>query len=319
MKFYHFVPQADTQPASQLYRLDTDIFSIEADPVDRNCYRASAETATLGALTLARIHTSGAVIARKQEEFMNAAFKSYSLVYVIEGALLISYPLGTSILEAGEFTLMDNSEPRTMLVKDWVTLFLVSIPHQVLQRYLPTPEVCVGLSMGAICDSDCRQEPVFAPLLAVWEKLKCGSLREFAPCLSAKFLKRVTRIYASHYSGLSSAACRRITEVKQAVEAQLCNPQLSVEYIANAMGVSSRYLRGLFHCSERISNLILRRRLEECASQLHNPVCQHDSIASIAQHFGFISPAHFSRAFRKQFGFTPRDFRKRNLLVQSNM
>ncbi len=311
MKFYTCVPQQPVQAASQHYALDTEAFNIEADPVDRQCYQASAETATLGALELACIRTTSVAVSRKHEEFMAAAFKSFSLVHVIEGALVISHHGGTSTLEAGEFTLMDNSHPRKMLVNNRVSLLLVKIPSQVLQRYLAAPEVFAGLTMRAAIDAGGQQEPVFAPLLAVWEKLKSGSLREFAPYLSEKFLKLVAKTYAGRFPGQSSTALRRIAEVKQAVEEQLCNPELSVEAIADRMGVTSRCLRGVFRDSERISHLILRRRLEECARQLHSPICKHLSIAAIALQCGFTSPAHFSRAFRKQFGYTAREFRKK--------
>ena len=310
MKFYSYLPESDAQEIKQPQVLNTETFCIEADPVDCKSYRASAETATLGALALARIHTTGAVVSRKNEEFLDPAFKRYSLVYAVEGELMISHHLGTSALKAGEFTLMDNSYARKMLVKNQVSLFIVSIPQLVLKRYFPIPDVFIGLTMSAAPVCGNGDEQAFAPLLAMWEKLKIGSLREFAPSLSESFLKLVARIYTSQFPSHSGTAIRRIAEVKQAIEAQLCNPELSVEDIAGGMGVSSRYLRGLFHGSEKISHHILRRRLEECASQLHNPVCKHNSISAIALQHGFTSPAHFSRAFRKQFGYTPRDFRK---------
>ena len=318
MKFYNFEPQKDSQPVDQLHALNTETFCIEADPVDCKNYRASAETATLGALTLARINTTGAVVSRKHEEFVDPAFKRYSLVYAVEGELMISHHLGTSALKSGEFTLMDNSQSRKMLVKNQVSLFVVSIPQQVLKRYFPIPDVFLGMTMQAAFSSASGGEQAFAPLLAMWEKLKCGSLREFAPSLSENFLKLVAGIYISQFPTHSSTAIRRIAEVKQAIEAQLCNPELSVEVIASSMGVTSRYLRGLFHGSEKISHHILRRRLEECASQLHNPMCRHNPISSIAHQFGFTSAAHFSRAFRKQFGYSPRNFRKKNSQEQPN-
>ena len=311
MKSYTCVPGLEAPQSSQPYSLDTETFCIEADPVDQKSYRASAETAVLGALTLARVHTMGAVVSRKHEEFMDLDYKRFSMVYVVEGELMISHHLGTSALRAGEFTLLDNSHPRKMLVKNQVSLLLVNTPREVLKRYLPTPETCLGLTMRAAADSGGRDEPVFAPLLAMWEKLKSGSLREFAPSLSENFLTLAARLYMSRFPSGGSTALRRVAEVKRAIEAQLCDPELSVEVIADGMGVTSRYLRGLFHGSEKLSHLILRRRLEECANRLHDPLCWNSSISTIAKQSGFTSAAHFSRAFRKQFGYTPRDFRKK--------
>jgi AraC-like DNA-binding protein len=93
----------------------------------------------------------------------------------------------------------------------------------------------------------------------------------------------------------------------------LGNPELTVESLAASLAVSSRYLREVFSQTEKISHYILRRRLEECANQLANSLHRHTSITAIAFQYGFNSTAHFSRTFRKQYGVTPREYRKRNL------
>ncbi|MES2604997.1 MAG: helix-turn-helix domain-containing protein [Pseudomonadota bacterium] len=312
MKFYSNQEVQDLPHTNHLYTLNTESFCIEVDPVDRKSYRAGAETAALGALTLACITTTGAVVSRKNEEFIDPAHKRFSLVYAIEGEVVISHHLGMSVLKAGEFTLMDNSHPRKMLVYNRVSLFLVSVPCQVLQRYFPMPEAVEGQTMQSP-RGNAGNELAFSPLLELWEQIKSGSLREFAPSISENFLSSISRLYAACFPDLSSTAIRRIMEAKQLIEAQLGNPELTVEAIATSMGVTSRYLRSLYHGSEKLSHYILRRRLEESACQLNNVMRQHSSITAIAFQFGFNSAAHFSRAFRKHFGYTPRDFRKHNL------
>jgi AraC-like DNA-binding protein len=54
---------------------------------------------------------------------------------------------------------------------------------------------------------------------------------------------------------------------------------------------------------------IRTRRLERCREDLSDPALAHRSIMEIAEHWGFGDPAHFSRAFRKQFGMTPSEVR----------
>lgn len=312
MKFYSNVEVQDPPHTNQLYTLNTESFCIEVEPADRQHYRARAETAALGALTLARIITNGAVVSRKNEEFLDPGHKRFSFVYVVEGDLVISHHLGISVLKAGEFTLMDNSHSRKMFVYNQVSLFLVSVPCQVLQRYLPIPEAMEGSTMQLPRESSTGTDTVFAPLLALWEQLKQGSLREFAPSISEKFLDMLAHAYSCHFPHFSSTAVRRINEAKQLIEAQLGNPDLSVEAIASCMNISSRYLRGLFHGTEKLSCYILRRRLEESAFQLGSVTQLHCSITAIAFRCGFNSAAHFSRAFHKHFGQTPREFRKQH-------
>jgi AraC family transcriptional activator of tynA and feaB len=313
-KLYSNTEVKDQQHTNHLYTLNTELFSVEVEPADRSRYRAHAETAALGALTLARITTNGAVVSRKNEQFLDPNFKRFSLMYVIEGDIVISHHIGTSTLKTGEFTLLDNSHPRKMLVYDHVKMFLISVPSQVLQRYIPVPEAVLGQTLQAGID---HADTLFQPLLRLWDPLKQGCLRDFAPSISDRFLGSVARVYNGHFPALGSTAVRRVTEAKQWVEASLANPDLSVESIATGMGVSSRYLRGLFHGTEKLSHYILRRRLEESASQLADIANQYVSITAIALRCGFNSPAHYSRAFRKHFGQTPRAWRKQQLTADA--
>lgn len=311
MKLYSNVATEEQPHTNHLYTLNTESFCIEVDPIDRKTYRATAETAALGALTVARIDTKAAVVTRKNEAETEPAFRRFSVVFVIQGDVVVSHHLGMTSLKAGQFTLLDNSFQRTMFVYNQVSLLLISIPRQVLLRYIPVPE---EMESQVLLDQlNDQGKALFAPVLSLWEHMKKGSLREFAPTIAEDLLGDIAGAYSQHCRQQSSRAVRRITEAKQFIEAQLGNPELTVEGIATGLGVSSRYLRGLFHGSEKISHYILRRRLEESANQLANALHQTSSITSIAFRCGFNSTAHYSRAFKALYGITPRDYRRRHM------
>ncbi|MEY4640462.1 MAG: hypothetical protein RLZZ227_456 [Pseudomonadota bacterium] len=314
MKLYSNVEVLDQPHSNHLYTLNTESFCIEVDPLDKKSYRATAEVAALGALTIARIDTNGAVVSRKNEVEQEEAFKRFSFVFAIQGDLVISHHLGMNSLKAGEFTMMDNTHPRTMFVYNQVSLLLVSVPRQVLQRYIPVPEEVESQVLGSSTGSgDIRGDELFTPVLSIWEHMKKGSLREFAPAISENLLSNIAVAYSRHFRQQSSKTLRRIAEARQLIEAQLSNPELTVEGLAAAMNVSSRYLRGLFHGTEKLSHYILRRRLEESANQLGSVLHQNRSITSIAFQCGFSNTAHFSRAFRKLYAMTPRDYRRQHI------
>jgi transcriptional regulator GlxA family with amidase domain len=74
--------------------------------------------------------------------------------------------------------------------------------------------------------------------------------------------------------------------------------------------ISLRYLYLLFGDeSTSVSRWIMERRLEHCRRQL---VCSHRSftITEVALRWGFNDPAHFSRAFKKRCGVSPRAYRE---------
>lgn len=312
MKIYSHTESGDQNKRKpKHYCIATDAFAVEVDPIERGSYRATAEIGTFGALTVARVDSTAAVVKRNGDVELNPALRRFGFVFVISGSLNIVHHLGMSKLNAGQFTLLDNSLPRTMLAYNQVSLLLISLPRQTLQRYLPVPE-----DMEALVLDDARlpeYEHLFAPVLVLWEHFRKGSLRDFAPDISDEFLASITRAYACYCKQQGSVRAQRATEARQYIEAQLGNPELTVEAIARGLGVCTRYIRFLFKDAEKPSHYILRRRLEESANQLTNILNQNVSIADIAFRCGFNSAAHFSRAFHGHYGVTPRDYRRMHL------
>lgn len=307
MKFYSSVDTPQHPHANHLYTLDTESFSIDVDPIDKKRYRAVAEVASLGPLTVARVESNAAIVTRKNERRGEREESRFSFLFAVQGEVIISHHLGNTELEAKDFVLLDNRYQRTMFVYSAVTLLMVTVPAGLLKKYIPRPEEVAGLKMS---HGQLNNGFLFETLLSLWLQIKQGTLKDFAPSLSESLLKNISQAYSETGSGRTSKCTHRMTQVKELVERNLGNPELTVEMLATELKVSSRYLRALFANSERISHYILRRRLEECASQLANPLYRNISITSIAFQWGFNSPAHFSRAFRQKYGMTPREYRK---------
>ncbi|HEP9161522.1 TPA: transcriptional regulator FeaR [Pseudomonas aeruginosa] len=94
------------------------------------------------------------------------------------------------------------------------------------------------------------------------------------------------------------------------IDEMLGYPNLSPVLLAKKLNISVRHLYRLFEEEgERVSQYIQRNRLKRSASDLCNLHLQQESITSIAFKWGFTDSAHFSRAFKKQFEQSPRDYR----------
>src|SRR5690606_10928541 len=256
-----------------------------------------------------------AVVKRRNDASAANIALRYSLLVAIDGDMMISHHLGMSELKSGEFILMDNLHPRTLFVYNQVSLLIISIPEQVLQRYIPMPQDVEAQKMVIASENGAVKLSLFEQVLSLWEPIKKGLLREFAPVISDNLLSSLALVYSRHFMLERTRSARRIIQVRQMIEEQLNNPELTVELLAKNLGISSRYLRGLFASSEKLSHYILRRRLEESANQLGNALHQNVSITSIAFQCGFNNAAHFSRAFKKHFALTPREYRRLNLHV----
>ncbi len=111
--------------------------------------------------------------------------------------------------------------------------------------------------------------------------------------------------------GAEAARANHFHRVCQTIETLLSNPDLDLEAAAAADGVSPRTLQKLFaSAGQTFSTYLRRRRLERCRLDLSSPVSASLSISEICFRWGFNGSAHFSRAFKDQYGVSPRDYRR---------
>ena len=102
------------------------------------------------------------------------------------------------------------------------------------------------------------------------------------------------------------------------IEARLNDVNLSPTRIADANGISIRYLYTLFsQQGETVSGWVRRRRLLRCRAELDGAGTEA-SITEIAYRWGFNDSAHFSRLFKASFGMSPTQYRSSRRLGASD-
>ena len=99
-------------------------------------------------------------------------------------------------------------------------------------------------------------------------------------------------------------------QAQQLIEESLTQPSLSPVALANRLHISVRQLYRLFEeQGDSVCRYIQRTRLQRSAGDLSNPHLKRETITAIAYKWGFTDSAHFSRAFKKQFEQSPKDYR----------
>ena len=99
--------------------------------------------------------------------------------------------------------------------------------------------------------------------------------------------------------------------IKAHIGRRLGDPSLTVDEIARALNCSRRQLYNAFSEEpDGVAGYVTRQRLDACRRAFDDPANAQRSITEIALLFGFANPAHFSRAFRAQFGVAPSDYRR---------
>ncbi|MBN9063816.1 MAG: helix-turn-helix transcriptional regulator [Rhizobiales bacterium] len=93
------------------------------------------------------------------------------------------------------------------------------------------------------------------------------------------------------------------------IRGRLADRGLTPTSVAEACGVSRAYLHEIFRAGgdAGVEETIVAERLDRARSILTAPGASAMQIAAIAYRVGFSDPAHFSRAFRRRFGCSPRE------------
>ena len=114
--------------------------------------------------------------------------------------------------------------------------------------------------------------------------------------------------------GAGAARAAHLHRICQTIETLLADPDLTLGQVANEDGISPRYLQKLFaSAGQSFSTYLRTRRLERCRLDLTSPMCAGLSISEICFRWGFNGSAHFSRAFKDQYGVSPREYRRASL------
>jgi AraC-like DNA-binding protein len=140
-----------------------------------------------------------------------------------------------------------------------------------------------------------------------------------ASSLTQTFIAVLTAALRTAPSGGNAAVNKSIAAIRQRVESyidrNLSSDQLTSKLVGKTLAISESSLYRAFASSGGVTAYIRRRRLEAIHALL-NAGTDRQSIGEIARQYGFVSGAHFSRAFRKQFGFSPRAARLGKILTR---
>lgn len=109
-----------------------------------------------------------------------------------------------------------------------------------------------------------------------------------------------------------------LSRMKDYVRTHIQDPELGPAKIADAMGITIGYLHKIYRTrGASVMRHVLSERLEKCRIDLAKRE-RIDSISQIAFKWGFNDASHFTRSFHKQFGMSPREYRRRALQQQNS-
>jgi AraC-like DNA-binding protein len=216
-------------------------------------------------------------------------------------------------LKWGVLLLEDGSLPYQFKVSGAETShLLLRIPRALLQQRVSHVDQLI-LGRGVIHNSE---------LVGLMANLAASTLRlgQLDPLIREQLAHQTLDLLATvlmqsanpRGTDLNSGRIVTLWRVKSLVERYLHDPELSPTKIATALGISSRYINKLFEDENTsLMRYVWDRRLERCRCDLED-AAHTAGISQVAFHWGFNDLSHFSRAFKAQFGLSPREYLRLN-------
>ncbi|WP_238431868.1 helix-turn-helix domain-containing protein [Streptomyces cavernae] len=215
----------------------------------------------------------------------------------------------TAVLKPGEFALYDTTRPYTLDFPDCFETVVFQMPRRALGLASSDLRRITGVTIGP-------EQGLVGIVLPLLSKLaaEAGSYQpEIGELLARNVSDLLTTLLTERLgqdtASLDAARHTLLLRTRAFIDARLADPALSAETVAAAHHISVRHLQRLFQAEgTTVSEWIRCRRLEACRRELGRPRRSRPAVAAVAQRWGFVSPAHFSRAFRAHYGMSPREW-----------
>ena len=272
-------------------------------------FSGSVATERLGQLRISTVDAdrelvrrTSTLIAESSDEYMLLGLQTHGSGVVVQDGR-------TAVLRPGEFALYDTTRPYTLDFLDRFETVVFQMPRQALGLAESELRHITGVTIGPEQGLVGIVVPLLSKLAAEagTYRPEIGELlaRNVSDLLTTLLTERLGKDTAS----LDAARQTLLLRTRAFIDARLADPALSAETVAAAHHISVRHLQRLFHAEgTTVSEWIRCRRLEACRRELGRPRRTRPAVAAVAQRWGFVSPAHFSRAFRAMYGMSPREW-----------
>jgi AraC-like DNA-binding protein len=234
----------------------------------------------------------------------------FSVMMQLQGSTAARQRQRHCLLQSGDFCVIDSSAAFELEVSGSSHIMFIQMPrpavlgrHPYLERH--TAEIFDPTETGAallrglllnILDS--------APLLEDYQR-SCA-LGAIIQLLGAPKYPHSEGIGALNWRVRTALAC---------IDAQFGDTALTASRVAKEQGISRRRLDEIMRqsVSTSLTGQIWSRRLMQAAADLAEPQRSGHSVAQIAFASGFEDAAHFTRAFKRRYDCTPREWRRRGI------
>ncbi|WP_417624500.1 transcriptional regulator FeaR [Paremcibacter congregatus] len=302
---------AEAMPAYQADQWATHLQEVcgefETISHDWSKFRGAIDLRNIGGFDVAGISMNADRVIRSRKQIEKSDNKYCFLILQLSGRSILSQRNNEAHLQPGDMALIDSAYPSEFKYDGFMQQISLHIPRATLESFLPyrriqeARRISGRAGMGAVTKEFLAStyteaahigEPDYNTVREVLLNLLGATLRGYSP------------------DQVLDQKSRQMANIRKVIEQKLTDPGLTPSMVAELCGLSIRHLHRLFQAEGASCGEWIRlRRLNEARQQLADRRYADQNIIQIAFHWGFNDAAHFSRAFKQEFGLSPRQYR----------
>lgn len=267
---------------------------------------------SLGDVALSRLRTE-ALHYERHRHHISATTEEQYLITIPLRAPVEFRQMGREVrCDPGGFLLERGDEPYRFSYASANDLCVLKVAKPLLADKLRNPDRFCAL----VFDGRGGLGGLFTSMAQQMAQVETGTAQDLAATDKAgavlgRHLIELLALSLDQTSGAGEGSAVRAAHLERAgavIARNLANPDLSPGMVAEACGISKRYLHEIFADQNRtVAQTIRDQRLiaaRDCL-QMPNP----GSLSDLAYRFGFSDQAQFSKLFKAMFGQTPSSYR----------
>lgn len=282
---------------------------LQSDTFGDQTFQGRLELGDIGGMKLCRIVAGRHRVVRTPNLIRHDDRGYVKIVAQIEGAGRFEQNGRKLVLTPGEWSMYDTTRTYIVSNPEPINQIALLLPRERLTRVgVDLDQMSVQRFSGRSGISRLVYDLLSSAFAELPTMTGAGNGWEFADTMA-----NLVRLAMLDRLGTPTAEAIQETtraRAKAYIAANLQDPSLSIDGIAEALGCTKRNLHKLFtREDETLNSYIWNSRLERVRQDLSNSALRHRSITDIAFAWGFNSSAHFSRSFRDRYGVAPRAYR----------
>ncbi len=266
---------------------------------------ASVDAALIGGVGVARTRSRSQDFDRSRYKIARDGMDGYLVQFYVSGQSASRGAAG-SVARPGDLYVIDMAQPLATSTIDHEHLSLV-IPRQMLAPRLKCPDDNHELVLPARLPLVALLRDTLGSLHQQLDHISVGEAEAvLSPLLDLAGAAINSQTSEGNAAGVGHALS---IAVRRYITDHLLEPDLTVERVMAAFGLSRRTVYRLLELVGGFSVFLAQQRLRRAFINIRAPEYRHVAIADLALAHGFTNAANFSRAFRREFGLSPRELR----------